>query len=183
MLFLWDSGIRWPSISNLPTPPGSVAQGFTPARCSALRRHSCWRNSEKGSTNIGRSNWESFTKAVRFQFIFKGRRKSICDRGAISPVTPESSSLYWDDAEETDSPWNTHLFHEVVDVMGRHPVGFHIYYNLSSAINNTGGKATLILFQVIDLFRNLKGNRAAWPRQSGHHFKGMSICAPKAQES
>ena len=145
-----------------------MAQGFTPARCSALRRHSCWRNSEKGSTNIGCSSWESFTKVVRFQFIFKGRRKSIRDRGAISPVTPESRSLYWDDAEETDSPWNTHLFHEVVDVMGRLPVGFHIYYNLSSAINNTGGKVTLILlFQVIDLFRNLKATELHGPGRVG----------------
>ena len=68
--------------------------------------------------------------------------------------------------------------------MGRYPVSLHIYYNLSCVINNTGGKVTLILlFQVIDLFRNLKGNRAAWPGRVGITVKGMSIFAPKAQES
>lgn len=127
---------------------------------------------------IGCSNWESFTKAVRFQFIVKGEERVLLTGEPYHqwPLKVQAC-LSLDDAEETDSPWNTHLFHEVVYVMGSHPVGFHIYYNYQ-------GKVTLVLlFQVIDLFRNLEGQQscmaqAVWASLS----REWAYFAPKAQE-
>ena len=180
MLFLWDSGIRWPSISNFPTIPGSVAQGFTLTRCSALRSHSCWRNSEKGSTIIGGSNWESFEKRGQISVHPQRERKEHLRQGTIPPVAPENRSVYWNDTEETDSPWNTPLFHEVVHVMGRRPVCFHIYYNLPTALEAKW--RWFCCFRLLSCSGAPGAAVLCGPSSMGVAVKRMSMFAPKAQD-
>lgn len=179
--FLWDSGILWPSILNLPTTPSSVAQGFALSRCMRLAGIL--------AEEIQRREGLVYTGATRK--VSKCGQISVHPEKEICLLRRERNEPFWQGKHITRDPlkqehileWHwgnklalkpTSLHFSLVtwwSIKVIHQICSRNYYNLSSAINCAGGKMMLIFsHQVSQLFWTPKGSRAVWILQCGHQL-------------